>query len=104
MLRSMESWAGGRFLAGEMFPGVLAVQQSTLTAQELVLIDCATGAVLRRIRDMRSPLGYQSNTWRIEKPPPGSPAARLVESKDGKLYNLASLTAEPRLLLPPSPQ
>jgi hypothetical protein len=83
-------------LGNEMFPGVLGVSTSGF-AEELSLIDIESGAVLRRLPGLYSP----GNFW--SSPPAGSPAARLVQSKDGRLYEIPSPTAEPRLLLPRSP-
>lgn len=82
-------------IEGEMFPGILAVRLVGPKSQDLVLIEIATGATVRRIPDMFSPLGRSATM-----PPPGSPAARLMRSGDGRLYELPSMAAEPRLLLP----
>jgi len=82
-------------IEGEMFPGVLAVRLVGPKSQDLGLIEIATGATLRRIPNVFSPLGLSATA-----PPPGSPAARLLRSGEGKLYELPSMTAEPRLLLP----
>ncbi len=80
----------------EMFPGIMAVSTGSFN-EELSLIDVETGAVVRRIPNVFTPpWGFQSAT------PPGTPAARLLQSGGGKLYELPSLTAEPRLLLPRS--
>ncbi len=86
-------------LGGEMFPGTLAVGLSRVDS-ELSLVDSATGVVLRRVPG----LDALSNFSFSIPPPPGSPAARLMQSADGKLYQLPSLTAEPRLLLPLPPR
>ena len=83
------------FIGGEMFPGVLGLSLITRGSQELGLLDIATGAVIRRIPGLVSPTLFSPSA-----PPPGSAAARLVQSRDGKLYELPSPTAEPRLLLP----
>ena len=79
-----------------MFPGVLGVSTTGFT-EELSLIDIESGAIMRRLPGFHSP----GNAW--NSPPAGSPAARLLQSSDGKLYELPSLTAEPRQLLPGSP-
>ncbi len=79
----------------EIFPGVLAVRTEMLK-EDLSLIDTSTGAVIRRIPNMSSPAWFLRNTV-----PAGTPAARLLLSSDGKLYELPSVNAEPRLLLPP---
>ena len=81
-------------LGGEMFPGILAVSMSFYT-DELSLFDVSSGAVVRRIPNV-----IASGRFRGTSAPPGTPAARLVESRDGKLFELASVAAEPRLLLP----
>ncbi len=83
-------------LGGEMFPGILGVSATSFT-EELSLIDIESGAVMRRLPGFHSP----GNPW--NSPPAGSPAARLLQSSDGRLYELPSLTAEPRQLLPRSP-
>jgi hypothetical protein len=83
-------------LGSEMFPGVLGVSTTSFT-EELSLIDIESGAIIRRLPGFHSP----GNAW--NSPPAGSPAARLLQSSDGKLYELPSLTAEPRRLLPRSP-
>ncbi len=82
-------------LGSEMFPGVLAVRLSRFD-EELSLVDTNTGAIVRRLPGFEAPMTFSFSS----PPPPGSPAARLMQSADGKLYELASLTAEPRLLLP----
>jgi len=83
-------------LGREMFPGVLGASTGSYT-QELSLIDVAAGAIVRRLPNMETPW-----RWFLPGPttPPGSPAARLLLSKDGRLYELPSINAEPRLLLP----
>ena len=81
-------------LGSEMFPGIVAVGTGTFTL-ELSLIDVASGAVVRRLPDMFS-LGESMEPTA----PPGTAAARLIESRDGRLFELPSPTAEPRLLLP----
>jgi len=86
---------GSAHMEGEMFPGVLAVNLTVQGAQTLCLIEIATGAIVRSIPSVLSPLAFSATT-----PPPGSPAARLLRSRDGKLFELPSVTAEPRLLLP----
>jgi hypothetical protein len=84
----------GPRLGREMFPGVLGVSTGTFT-EELSLVDVASGAVVRRIPDVSSPgRFFQPMT------PPGTPAARLLLSRDGTLYELPSVTAELRRLLP----
>jgi hypothetical protein len=82
-------------VAGEMFPGVLAVSLNSHGAGDLGLVDLATGAIVRRLPNLRSPLAFSAAT-----PPPGTPAARLLQSNDGRLYELPSIGAESRLLLP----
>ena len=81
-------------LGNEMFPGILAVRTAQFT-DELSLIDATSGAVTRKLSGF-STLNY----FFVSPPPPGTAAARLLLSGDGKLYELPSLTAEPRLLLP----
>ena len=66
---------------------------------DLTLVDSATGAVVRRLSAMQSPLMYHQYSRRPPAPLPGTAGARLLTSQ-GKLYELPSLTAEPRLLLP----
>jgi hypothetical protein len=80
----------------EMFPGVLAVRFLRSNGFEHLLIDATNGGVVRQLPRSYYPV----RSGRGTPPPPGSPAARLLESTDGKLYELATLTAEPRLLLP----
>ncbi|HQZ15772.1 MAG TPA: hypothetical protein PLD86_02765 [Vicinamibacteria bacterium] len=87
---------GAARLEGEMFPGVLAVSLAGRGAQNLCLVEVATGAILRTIPGVFSPLAFSATT-----PPPGTPAARLLQSPDGKLFELPSVAAEPRRLLPP---
>jgi len=86
---------GSAMIAGEMFEGILAIGVRGPGADDLCLIDSATGAKARCLQSLSSPLALSPIT-----PSPGSPAARLLQSSDGKLYELPSLTAEPRLLLP----
>jgi hypothetical protein len=86
---------GAARLEGEMFPGVLAVSLVGPGAQNLALVELATGAIIRTIPGVFSPLALSTTT-----PPPGTPAARLLQSTDGKLFELPSVSAEPRLLLP----
>jgi hypothetical protein len=86
---------GSAMIAGEMFEGLLAIGIRGPGVDDLCLIDAATGAKARCLQSLSSPLALSPIT-----PPPGSPAARLLQSSDGKLYELPSLTAEPRLLLP----
>jgi hypothetical protein len=85
---------------GEMFPGVLAVSLSArFGQQDTGLVDATTGATVRRLPGLQA----VSSAWGPTfggAPPPGTAAARLLLSRDGKLYELPSLTAEPRLLLP----
>ncbi len=88
---------GGIGLPGEMFPGVLVAQAHHIAPpqpSELVLIDCESGAVVRRIPGFSSQLGVPSAL--VSPPPPGSPAARLLLSAERQLYTLDSPTAEPR--------
>jgi len=82
-------------LGREMFPGILGVSTSLFT-EELSLIDVTSGAIVRRLPNM-SPPGWW---FRPAAMPPGTPAARLLLSGDGALYELPSVTAEPRRLLP----
>lgn len=86
---------GSARIEGEMFPGVLAVSLAGRGAQNLCLIEVATGAIVRTLPGVFSSLAFSATT-----PPPGTPAARLLQSTDGKLFELASVSAEPRLLLP----
>lgn len=86
---------GSARMEGEMFPGVLAVNLAGQGAQTLCLIEIATGAIVRSIPGVFSPLAFSDTT-----PPPGTPSARLLRSSDGKLFELPSITGEPRLLLP----
>jgi hypothetical protein len=86
---------GSALISGEMFPGVLAVTLAGPGIENLGLIEIATGATVRRIPGVFSPLALSAST-----PPPGTPAARLLQSRDGRLYELPTITAEPRLLLP----
>ena len=81
-------------LGSEMFPGIVAVGTGTFTL-ELSLIDVASGAVVRRLPDMFS-LGESMESTA----PPGTAAARLIESRDSRLYELPSPAGEPRQLLP----
>lgn len=83
----------GPRLGREMFPGVLGVSTGFFN-EELTLIDLTSGSVIRRVPDV-SPAWFSANPM-----PPGTPAARLVTSRDGTLYELPSLSAEPRRLLP----
>jgi hypothetical protein len=77
-----------------MFPGIVSVRLAML-AEELSLIDTTSGAVVRRLPNMSWP------GWFARNPPqPGTPSARLLLSSDAKLYELPSIAAEPRLLLP----
>lgn len=85
--------------SGEMFPGVVAIHTGEFAPMDLSLFDCATGAMVRRIPVMYSPLWEREYQIRPPAPLPGTPGARLLTSQ-GKLYELPSLTAEPRLLLP----
>lgn len=81
--------------ANEMFPGVLAVTGYD-NGIRLLLVDGANGSIVRSL-----PRTTAITTWRsrLAPPPAGSPAARLLLMED-KLYELPSLTAEPRLLAP----
>jgi hypothetical protein len=82
---------------GEMFPGILAVRALHQNTSELLLVDSANGVVVRRLPGSFSPVSYLNGP----PPPPGTPSARLLQSKEeGKLYELPSVTAAPRLLLP----
>ncbi|MBX7184303.1 MAG: hypothetical protein K1Y01_04075 [Vicinamibacteria bacterium] len=83
-------------LGREMFPGILGASTGTFT-DELSLVDCNSGAVLRRLPGLNSP------GWFLRNPaPPGTPAAQILLSREGKLYELPSPSAELRLLLPRS--
>jgi hypothetical protein len=77
---------------GEMFKGVLAVSAGAEGGTKLIDLD--TGNVVRELPGMRHHASY------FRPPPPGSAAARLLVSRDHKLYELASIDAQPRLLLP----
>lgn len=81
------------YMGPEMFPGVLAMTSAGSEAAT-ILLDTTTGKVLREITGLR-PQGVF-----VSPPPAGSAAARLLQSADGKLYELPSLDAAPRLLLP----
>lgn len=76
-------------LGGEIFPGVVAVVGGDTGT---TLLDLTTGRVTREIPHL---LHIGSS---IHPPPPGSAAARLLISNDGKLYELPALNAEPRLV------
>lgn len=101
-IRDIPAEAGATVgVRGEPFPGVLAVQSfREFGAFDLTLVDSANGAVLRRFPSSLFPgpwFGGVSGSG--QAPPPGAPAARLLQ-KDGALHELPSLTEEPRLLLP----
>lgn len=81
------------FIGAEMFPGVLAMTSGGHDVAT-TLLDTTSGKVLREIPGLRAQNFFAS------APPPGSAAARLLQSGDGKLYELPSLDAAPRLLLP----
>lgn len=84
---------------GEIFPGLLAASSVKLGQIELDLVDATTGAFIRALPGAESIL----NPWLLNfrtAPPPGSPSARLVQTREGKLYELPSPSAELRLLLP----
>ncbi len=83
-------------LGREIFPGILGANLGTFT-DELSLVDVNSGAVLRRLPGLSSP-GWFLRTLA----PPGTPAAQILVSRDGKLYELPSPSAELRLLLPRS--
>lgn len=74
----------------EMFPGILAVSGGE--ARGTSLIDVTTGKVVREIPGMHA--GF------FQAAPPASALKRLLVSRDRKLYELASVDAQPRLLLP----
>jgi hypothetical protein len=78
-------------LGGEMFPGVMAL---SIIGKGASFIDLTTGKLVRSIPDLH----HLGNFF--DSPPEGSAAARLLLSTDGRLYELPSLDAEPRLLLP----
>lgn len=78
-------------LAGEMFPGVMAV---SVVGKGASFIDLTTGKLLRSLPNLR----HLGNFF--GSPPEGTAAARILLSNEGKLYELPSLDAEPRLLLP----
>ncbi len=83
----------------EMFPGLLAVRYSRTGISEDALVDANTGATVRRFTE-GEPV---ARSWYLDlapPPPPGSPAARLLKSRDGKLFEIPTPTAEPRLVLP----
>jgi hypothetical protein len=84
----------------EMFPGVLAISLGARFGQQGTgLVDAGTGATVRRLPGVL-PVASASDLTFSSAPPPGSAAARLLLAGDGTLYELPSLTAEPRLLLP----
>jgi len=78
-------------LGGEMFPGVMAV---SIIGKGASFIDLNTGKLLRSLPNLRHLGNFFGSS------PEGSAAARLLLSMDGKLYELPSVDAEPRLLLP----
>jgi hypothetical protein len=77
----------------EMFPGILAVSGAG-GGRGTTLVDVTTGTVVREIPGMQHVGGY------FPAAPPSSAATRLLVSRDRKLYELASVDAQPRLLLP----
>ncbi len=77
----------------EMFPGIVSIALAPYW-EGLALVDVSTGKTIREFQN------FQPQTRVRETPPPGSAAARLLESRDGRLYELPSPLAEPRLLLP----
>jgi len=87
-----EGHAPGR--GREMFPGVLAISTGFFS-EELSLIEIESGAVLRRLQGV-----FPLSRWARTGAAPGTPAARLLQSSDGKLYELPSPTGELRQLLP----
>lgn len=98
-LRSLVLAEGSRWVSSEIFPGVVSVTRGTNGPDELDLIDCTTGATVRTLKGFRAVSPYPgTRAWNA--PPPGTPGARLLTSRDGSLYELPSLQAEPRLLLP----
>jgi hypothetical protein len=78
-------------LAGEMFPGVMGV---SILDKGASFIDLTTGKLVRSFPNLRHLGNFYGS------PPEGTAGARLLLSTDGKLYELPSLNAEPRLLLP----
>lgn len=101
-IRDIPAEAGATVgVRGEPFPGVLAVQSfREFGAFELTLVDSANGDVLRRFPSSLVPGPWFNGVGGAGlAPPPGAPAARLLQ-RDGRLYELPSLTEEPRLLLP----
>ncbi len=83
-------------IGNEMFPGVVALRlHDRQKSIALGLFDTVAGKLVRRIEN-----GLPGETFFDHPPPAGSPAARLYRTLDGQLFELPSLTAEPRLLLP----
>ena len=88
-------------LGKEVFPGVLCLHILKGKDSAVAFIDATNGAELRRIPGYS--LAPRPFSLYVETvPPPGTPGARLLLSA-GKLYELPSLQAEPRLLLPKAP-
>ncbi len=88
-------------LGKEVFPGVLCLHILKGKNSAVAFIDATNGAELRRIPGYS--LAPRPFSLYVETvPPPGTPGARLLLSA-GKLYELPSLQAEPRLLLPKAP-
>jgi hypothetical protein len=81
------------WLSGEVFPGIGAVPNVREASQDTDLVDLSTGAVVRTLKGV-SPL----NRWLREKST--GVTARLMRSPQGRLYEVPSMTAEPRLLAP----
>ena len=84
-------------IEAEMFPGLVAIGMGL--TREIAIVDCSNGNIVRRIPGMTSPISYAFASPNVPAPPPGTPGARLLLSQ-GKLFDLATPSAEPRLLLP----
>ena len=83
-----------------MFPGIFSVQIDRRGLTELALFDVTTGTFVRRLPGFRQTLVPNNGDAR---PSPGTAAARLILSgpgPGGQLYDLPSIQAEPRLLMP----
>lgn len=97
-------------LAGEMFPGIVAIMAPpsrelrlsdtadggvAVPGWDLLLFDTAGGGLVRHLHGTRSVLNASDAT----PPPAGSPGARLMW-REQQLYSLAAPGAEPRQILP----
>ena len=81
------------WLAAEVFPGVGAIPTVHDSSPDTDLVDLSTGAVVRTLKGM-TPLNR-----RVREKDDGA-TTRLMRSSDGRLYEIPSVTAEPRLLAP----